>query len=250
MSHNRRVLIFHAPGVNRDGDLARAFQEAGGDPCILPLSQVQAGAINGQDFALLALPGGFSYGDALGAGRLWALDLQTWLADFLQRFVSSGRPVIGICNGFQALVKSGILPGAGRRATLTYNASGQFECRWVSLIPNPANTSGWLRGLSPVDCPVAHGEGRFQLDSGASLAGSQIAFSYAGKDGQQANGAYPFNPNGSTGDIAGITNLEGNVLGLMPHPEDHIFPYQHPLWKRGGMRGLGLDLFRNGLNAV
>jgi phosphoribosylformylglycinamidine synthase I len=242
-----RVLLLHAPGTNRDGDLAHAIHLAGGHPEITPLSVLRDGDRDWHEFAMLALPGGFSYADALGAGRLWALDLQTWLSDFLNAFVSSGRPVIGICNGFQALVKAGILPGNGQMATLTNNASGYFECRWVSLVPNLANPSPWLDGLSNILCPVAHGEGRFLMDKAQELPAHQLALKYSLPDGTSADGSYPANPNGSPGDVAGITNPAGNVLGLMPHPEDHIHTLQHPRWSRHESGGLGLALFQNGL---
>jgi phosphoribosylformylglycinamidine synthase len=242
-----RVLILHAPGTNRDGDLAEAIRLAGGDPEIVPLSRLRNNGKQWQDYSMLALPGGFSYGDALGAGRLWALELRTAFEDLLQAFIESSRPVIGICNGFQVLVKAGILPGNGQTATLTFNASGHFECRWVTLAPNPSNSSSWLQDLPPIHCPVAHGEGRFLLSESQSLPQAQIGLAYIFADGTPANGEYPANPNGSPLDIAGVTNPAGNVLGLMPHPEDHIFDYQHPNRSRGESGGKGVRLFKNGL---
>lgn len=251
----KKALILHAPGTNRDGDLAYALQQAGAQTHIYPLTRLRTERTNWLAYDLLALPGGFSYGDALGAGQLWALDLQTWFSDQMQAFVASGRPVLGICNGFQALVKSGILPGNGRSATLTFNASGHFECRWVTLAPNPHNDSFWLRDLTSFTCPVAHGEGRFLTDSQQDLSPAapaafpeaQIALRYLLPDGSPAQGRYPANPNGSPGDIAGITNPQGNVLGLMPHPEDHIHPWQHPAWTRQHPSGLALPLLANAL---
>lgn len=241
----KKALLLHAPGTNRDGDLAKAIRAAGGEPEIVPLSCL-AELKDWRDYHLLALPGGFSYGDALGAGRLWAFELQTVFRDFIHEFVASNRPVIGICNGFQALVKAGILPdNPSLQATLTFNASGHFECRWVTLQANPNNPSPWVRDLPPIYCPVAHGEGRFLMAEGSTLPGEQIALLYRKRDGTPADGLYPFNPNGSIHDIAGITNPTGNVLGLMPHPENHIHPYQHPQWTRGENSGLGLALFEN-----
>lgn len=247
-----RALILHAPGTNRDGDLAHALSLAGACPEIQPLSQLASSKANWKDYHLLALPGGFSYGDALGAGRLWALDLQTWLYDLIHEFSRNHKPVIGICNGFQALVKTGVLPGSRqiepvRQATLTFNLSGHFECRWVALLPNSLNPSPWLKDLPVLECPVAHGEGRFLMARGIHLPPEQVALRYARPDGSPANGEYPANPNGSPGDIAGVTNPDGNILGLMPHPEDHVHPHQHPLWTRRGPTNSCLALFKNGL---
>ncbi|MEN8240294.1 MAG: phosphoribosylformylglycinamidine synthase I [Chloroflexota bacterium] len=253
MAAEKRVLILHAPGTNRDGDLAAAFQLAGGKPEIIPLSELAKLDRLGDDFGLLALPGGFSYGDALGAGQLWAIELQTRFSEVVKQFVESGRPVVGICNGFQALVKADLLPGNGHRATLTYNQSAKFECRWVTLTLNQNNPSGWLKGIERIVCPVAHGEGRFLLEDNLTLSDSQIALKYSYSDGSSADMVYPENPNGSPSGIAGITNPAGNILGLMPHPEDHIMFYQNPSWTRNkNEKGkyLGLSLFKNGLAMI
>jgi phosphoribosylformylglycinamidine synthase I len=250
MAKSQKVLILHAPGTNRDGDLAEAFRLAGGRPEIIPLSELEENSNLWREYALLALPGGFSYGDALGAGKLWALDLQTRFLDLINEFTASGRPVLGICNGFQALVKAGVLPGENQTATLTYNQSGKFECRWVSMTTNKSNSSPWLDGIERIDCPVAHGEGRFLMEPNSELDDSQRAFIYSNPDGSPANLAYPVNPNGSPDDLAGVTNRAGNVLGIMPHPEDHIYPHQHPSWTRAtSLTGsnLGLRLFVNGI---
>lgn len=246
-----RALILHANGTNRDAEAAQAFELAGAQPEIVPLNCLRSQEKRWADYQLLVLPGGFSYADALGAGKLLALDLQIYFADQVREFVEHGKPVIGICNGFQALVKAGILPaGAETKATLTFNASGHFECRWVTLAPR-SQTCIWTRGLQdPIYCPVAHGEGNFMLADSAVpqlQANNEIALTYERDDGTPSNGEYPNNPNGSIADIAGICNPQGNVLGLMPHPEDHVLPYQHPRWTRGETAGTGLPLFVNGV---
>jgi len=251
-----RALILHAYGSNRDLDAAHAFELAGAQAEIVPLNELRSAALPWSDYQMLCLPGGFAYADALGAGKLFALDLNVYFADQVAAFVDAGKPVIGMCNGFQALVKSGILPD-GRRdtaaptTTLTFNAAGHFECRWITLAPK-SQTCVWTRGLADaIYCPVAHGEGNYTVIDDSLVddlhTHDQVALVYANADGSAANGAYPQNPNGSIADIAGVCNPKGNVLGLMPHPENHILPYQHPRWTRGESGQLGLTLFQNGV---
>ncbi len=249
------ALILHANGTNRDHDVAKALTLAGATPEIVHLNQLRNGDRKLGDYQMLVVPGGFSYGDSLGAGRLIALDLQTYFADEVQAFVESGKPVIGICNGFQALVKAGVLPDTtlkvNTRATLTFNERQHFECRWVTLKAASDNCAWIKQGDDLIFCPIAHGEGRFLLSDPADLAAlqanQQVALTYTHADGTVANGEYPINPNGSIGDIAGICNKAGNVLGLMPHPENHILPFQHPRWTRGEQGQSGLKLFENGV---
>jgi phosphoribosylformylglycinamidine synthase subunit PurQ / glutaminase len=249
------ALILFAPGTNRDGDVAQALSLAGATSETIPLKTLREGNTDWSAFQMLVLPGGFSYADALGAGKLMALDLSHYFLDQVQTFVAAGKPVIGICNGFQALVKSGILPGnepltETRTATLTYNQGNHFECRWVSLKP-VSKKCLWTIGLSSlIDCPVAHGEGNFTLSSHKNTKtltdNDQIALVYVHADGKPANGGYPVNPNGSVMDVAGICNPKGNVLGLMPHPEDHVFPFQSPD-RVHRTDASGLPLFINGV---
>ena len=267
------VVILHATGTNRDRDVAWAVELADGQPVILHINELRIRPGRLHDFQMLVLPGGFSYGDALGAGRLWASDLRWLLQDELARFVESGKPILGICNGFQALVKSGWLPWppshnslhpAGSAsdldtgpldtsrdiggATLTRNASNRFECRWVWLQFDAFSPCVFTHGLvEQIYCPVAHGEGRFVLSEGKLerlRAQRQVALTYVRADGSPA--AYPDNPNGSFADIAGVCNERGNILGLMPHPENHIVPEQHPRWMTE-QGNLGLPLFVAGI---
>ena len=191
------------------------------------------------------------------------------LGDALAHFHAARRPILGICNGFQALVKTGFLPGPlpadapaadatelpshlAQTATLTRNAAGHFECRWVHLQPQPDSVCVFTQGLDElITCPVAHGEGRFELAAAADLprlrAAGQIALTYVDADGAPAAGAYPLNPNGSLADIAGVCDRTGAILGLMPHPEDHLSPWQHPAAARGAVGQFGLALFANGI---
>ncbi len=259
MSQNTRptVLIPIAPGTNRNQELADAFQAAGAEPRQVPLSALREGDASITDHQLLALPGGFSYGDSLGAGRLLGLDLRSWMADQLQHALDREMPIIGICNGFQALVHAGLLPGGDADAALTDNARGRFECRWVHLAPQSTG-SVWTNDLNEqLWCPVAHGEGRFVAgDADLLESNNQVAFRYAEADGSPAGGTYPFNPNGSKGDVAGVVDPSGLVLGMMPHPEDHVRIHQNPHWKRRGATassaGIGgcLALFESGVAAV
>lgn len=259
-----KVLILHATGTNRDHDAAWAVERAGGQPEIVHVNQLRDDPARLHRFQMMILPGGFSYGDALGAGRLWASDLRWLFQDEMARFIDAGKPVLGICNGFQALVKSGWLPGSpplsspplcggerGGEATLTRNASNRFECRWVWLKPNPYSPCVFTQGLAElIYCPVAHGEGRFIPRDAETLArlqaAGQVALTYVNADGSPA--AYPANPNGSVAGIAGVCNARGNVLGLMPHPENHAIAEQHPGWTRGEQGNLGLSLFGRGLD--
>ena len=271
-----KVLILHANGTNRDHDAALACKLAGGEPEIVHINQLLAGERRLADYGMLVLPGGFSYGDDLGAGALWALDLRERFGEALRRFVEDGRPVLGICNGFQTLVKAGLLPGKlqtpnsklqSREVTLTYNQFAQFECRWVTLQPTPNSPSLFTQGLTePIYCPVAHGEGRLAVADEATLAALQaqnlipLQYSVIGNP-SSVNGEtntdyrspmtnYPANPNGSVLDIAALCNPAGNVMGLMPHPENHIFPWQHPRASRGERGMLGLRLFENGIKSA
>jgi len=249
------ILILHAPGTNRDHDAAQAFALAGGAPEIVTLGELAKAPTRVLDYRLVCVPGGFSYGDDLGAGRVLAIELAIVLGDVLREHLARGRPILGICNGFQALMKAGLLPGGEvpgpgpQRATLARNLRGHFECRRVVLHPSPDNRSPWITGLAgPIECPVAHGEGRLvPRDEAAAeaLRGPLGALRY--ERGPEPDG-YPGNPNGSFDDLAGITDASGLVLGLMPHPEDAVLAIQEPAHRRStAPTGTGLALFSAGV---
>jgi phosphoribosylformylglycinamidine synthase len=261
-----RVLVLRAAGINCDEETAAACELAGGRVERVHVNRLAEGSVRLDDFAALVIPGGFSYGDHLGAGKLLAVDLVHRLSDRLDRFVAAGRPVLGVCNGFQVLVKSGLLPGAAETSettelprqsvTLTRNASGHYECRWIRLIARADSACLFTQGLTePFMLPVGHGEGRL-VAADTTLeqlaARRQIVLQYADEQGNPAE-AYPANPNGSQRAIAGICNPAGNVLGLMPHPDRAYLPQLHPDWLRGRrdrQEGDGLAIFRNMINYV
>ena len=229
------ALVIAGPGTNRDRDVAAALELAGASVRLALAAELVADPTPLTDARLAVVAGGFSYADSLGAGRMLALDLAVGLGDHLRSFVAAGRPLIGICNGFQVLTRTGLLPGA-----LGHNDHGRFDCRWVELEPTPDSVSIWTRGLTEtIHCPIAHGEGRYvHPDPGGLAAAGQVALRYRGT-----------NPNGSVDDIAGVSDASGVVLGLMPHPENHIVARQHPRHRRGGggSANLGLRLFDNGV---
>jgi phosphoribosylformylglycinamidine synthase subunit PurQ / glutaminase len=242
MVNSPAAMVIAGPGTNRDGDVAFALELAGAAPAIVLIDELHEDprAVDGADIVVIA--GGFSYGDALGAGRMLALDVTDSeggrVGDALRRAVDRGRPVIGICNGFQVLTRAGLLPGA-----LGHNASGNFDCRWVELAVEEDTRCVWTRHAPPtMHCPIAHGEGRYvHPDPDALGANRQVVVRYLGG-----------NPNGSVADIAGVCDESGLVLGLMPHPENHVVRRQHPRHRRdtSTARRLGLGLFRSAVEHV
>jgi phosphoribosylformylglycinamidine synthase I len=241
-----RVLVLRAPGSNCDAESAYAFERAGAAAEIVPLSRWLKAPRLADDYQILCIPGGFSYGDDLSAGRIYGNLLKHHLAESLAAFRDAGKLILGICNGFQVLIKSGLLDsddGAGQGATLTWNASGRFQCRWVSL-RSAGSQCVFLADIDHLDLPIAHAEGQFRGRDGATLdrleSAGQLVLRY---DAESPVG----NPNGAQRDVAGICDRSGRVFGLMPHPERFIDPTQHPQWTRREMadEGAGLQLFRN-----
>ena len=247
-----KVLVLRAPGINCELELANSFKSVGGAPDLVHIDELKAGKKKLMDYAILAIPGGFSYGDDIGAGKVLAQQVRAAMPD-LRQFVRLGRPVIGICNGFQVLVKAGVLPHSNtfdQSASFTVNDSGKFEARWVHLRINTQTSCLFFKGLPEmIELPVAHGEGKLVLKSPRHLEdlkkNKSIALQYVTEDGKLMG--YPHNPNGSIFNIAGLTNPEGNVLGIMPHPERFVSIHHHPNWTRQTYRkqAIGLEMFKN-----
>jgi len=230
-----KALVLRTAGTNCDQETVHVLESAGADAELLHLREILREPSRLAQYSILVLPGGFSYGDDVAAGKILANELKFKLGREMDRFVSQDKLVIGICNGFQVLVKAGLLPGNGstgptQTVTLAENDSGRFQCEWVSL-KRENSRAGWLKNMpSRFEMPIAHGEGRFVAKDSKILRelekNRQVVFRY-----------FPGNPNGSDRGIAGICNRSGNVVGLMPHPERFVADFQHPAWTRKGTSG-------------
>jgi phosphoribosylformylglycinamidine synthase subunit PurQ / glutaminase len=254
------ALIVRAPGTNCDQETIHAFELAGARTQSIHIRELVKEPQQLERAQIFCVPGGFSYGDDIAAGRIFAQDLRDPLAEGLNRFRDNGGLILGICNGFQVLLQTSLLipnnGGASARATLALNTSGKFEARWVHLRV-AAPHSIFLRGIDRLYLPVAHAEGRFALLNPAELENlkrqDQIALRYTFPEGAKEHDeplsqlAYPWNPNGSIDHIAGICDSTGHVLGLMPHPERFVSRLQHPRWTREELpeEGAGLAIFKN-----
>lgn len=256
-----KVCVLRTAGTNCDQETAFAFSKAGGLPELLHINVLLSGEKNIKDYQILAIPGGFSYGDDVAAGKILANELRFKLRQDLEEFIRKGKLIIGICNGFQVLVKSGFLPGnpeLRQEVSLIINDSAKFEDRWVYLSSQVRKFASsqvkciWTKDLPEVIClPVAHGEGKFVTKDKSVLErlreNGQIVFQYCDERGRLSG--YPDNPNGSVEHIAGITDVTGRILGLMPHPERHIKFLQHPRWQKlkNNQDGDGMRIFINGI---
>lgn len=237
-----KVMILRTAGTNCDDETAHAWQLAGAATERVHIRQLADHPDRLKDYAILTIPGGFSYGDDISAGRILANQMIHHLADALQDFLAAGKLILGICNGFQVLVKAGLLPGVlpgrsaggctGQTVTLTQNDSGRFEARWIHL--RSWRACAFLPAGAVLPMPIAHAEGKLVAADDAVLAllrnRGHIALTYCDAEGRP--GPYPVNPNGSQADIAGLTDATGRILGLMPHPERYVYPTQHPEWTR------------------
>ncbi len=256
-----KTLILRTAGTNCDRETAHAFELAGAEVEFVHINRILQNKSLLGNYQMLAIPGGFSYGDDISSGRIFANQILHHLADAMRQFIDDGKPIIGICNGFQVLVKTGLLPGelagqSGQNCTLTHNTNGRFLDRWVHLSTR-SDKCIWTKGIQHLELPVAHGEGRFvPADDAvrqALWADDRVALVYTRSDGSTAQGEVPWNPNGSVDDIAGVCDATGVVFGLMPHPERYVSPLQHPAWTSQRPRpteGAGLQMFRNAIAHV
>lgn len=257
-----RTIVLRTAGTNCDKETAFAFETAGAKPELVHVNEIARREKNLDEYQILAIPGGFTYGDDLASGKILANELKFKMEERLQKFIRDGKLIIGICNGFQVLVKAGLLPNLDGNfetieATLTLNDSDKFEDRWVYLKRTTIHASRvkcvWTQGIEGViELPVAHGEGKFIPRDGKILKRLKeeglVVFEYVDEKGKRAG--YPHCPNGSVENIAGICDRTGRIFALMPHPERHIRGDQHPCWTRnpGKKDGDGLVIFKNGVD--
>ncbi len=240
MKSKPNVLVLTGYGLNCDHETAYALNLAGAGTRRVHINSLIGGDVNLKAFEILAFGGGFSWGDDHGAGVIQALRLKTNIGDDILEFVERGNLVIGICNGFQTLVNLGLLPGLDmdykkRSVALTYNDCGNFRDQWVSLKVNPHAPCIFSKGIAHIELPVRHGEGKFFTDTETLdrlFENNQVVMQYAVADNTPAGGAFPFNPNGSLRDVAGICDPTGRIFGLMPHPEAYNHMTNHPGWTR------------------
>lgn len=250
-----RAAVLLAAGINRDMDALAALEAAGAEVTRVHINSLieKKGSLG--RFDILMLPGGFSFGDDIASGKVLAGKMKYKLMDDILDFISAGKLIFGICNGFQVMVKLGLLPGSlgdyrTQRVTLTFNDSGKFEARWVHLKADSASKCIFTKGMDDlIYVPICHGEGKFVAPSADILTElklrGQIAIRYVDSEGNLSG--YPQNPNGSMGNIAGICDPTGRIFGMMPHPEDCILGLHHPTWTRRKLpkEGAGLKFFIN-----
>lgn len=239
-----KAIVLRAAGINCDLETQFALELAGAQADRIHINRVIEDKSLLDRYQILVIPGGFSYGDDVAAGKILASQIKHHLYEQLRRFIDDGKLVLGICNGFQVLVKAGILPftdTTGQAVTVTYNDSNKFEDRWVYLAPQTQKCV-FIEQDRQIYLPIAHGEGKVVTKDRQTLEKLQaeglVAFKYVDENGNV--GDYPVNPNGSVDSIAGLTDATGRVLGLMPHPERHVRHTQHPRWTRMKTQDTGL----------
>ena len=249
-----KTLMLRAPGTNCDFETQVAFEMAGAGVDSALVTELIRKEKSLKDYQILVIPGGFTYGDDISAGKIFANEIRLRLGEDIKKFVEDGKLVMGICNGFQVLVKTGILPGiqgyGTQPVTLASNDSGKFECRWIHLKVNEESPCVFTRGIKSLYIPVNHGEGKLVAEPDVLDKLNAVVY-YADENGDTTAG-YPYNPNGSLRNIAGICDDSGRIFALMPHPERFIRWTQHPRWTREAPResGDGLQVFINAVDWV
>ena len=272
-----RVAVLFGFGINCDHETKAVFEMVGAQAERIHVNRFVSGDADLSTYDILAVPGGFSFGDHLGSGRLLGNRMRFAMRESLMSFVNAGKPIIGICNGFQVLVKTGLLPGPEtdrspdflQRGSLTLNDSGRYEDRRVTLELDPESPCIWTKGMDRIECPVRHGEGKYVMPSSEDLdrlsEHHQLTVRYVDPSTPVGDGItdeplpYPLSPNGSMRNIAGICDASGLVFGLMPHPEAIYARWLHPEHTRhatsdtdgmDGWEGQGLQIFRNAVEYV
>lgn len=251
---NVKVIILRAPGTNCDGETLFAFQKAGATATLVHINQLIRHDKKLSDYKIMVVPGGFAYGDDISAGKVLANELKWKLGEDINRFIVDGGLMLGICNGFQVMAKAGLLPDIGNNQapplTLATNDSGKFECRWVHLQVNKASPCIFTQGIESMYLPVAHGEGKVVTDIRGLRELNTVVY-YTDEAGNKQVG-YPYNPNGSMNNIAGVCDPTGRIFALMPHPERYVRFTQHPQWTRKKPRefGDGFAIFQNAINWI
>jgi phosphoribosylformylglycinamidine synthase len=245
-----KALILTGYGINCEQESRYAIEKSGGSADIMHINKVMGSPATLENYNMLMIPGGFSFGDDLGSGKVFGNKMRFSMMERLGDFIKRGNLVMGVCNGFQIMVKMGLLPESDfrQRVTLTNNDSGHFEDRWVILRANQQSPCIFTKGIDRIAMPVRHGEGKFMAADDATLsglaAGNQVALQYVDENNSLAG--YPYNPNGSAMNIAGICDRSGRVFGLMPHPEAFNIVENCQAWVKGGVKEpMGLLIFRN-----
>jgi len=253
-----KAVVLRAAGINCDMETEFALEQAGAQAHRVHINRIIENKKLLDEFQIIVFPGGFSYGDDVSAGKILANQVINHLTEPLKKFIDDGKLVLGICNGFQVLVKTGILPGftsnnGQKDVTISYNDSGKFEDRWVYLAPQTKKCI-FIEAARQIYLPIAHGEGKVVTKDTAVLEtlknDGRIAFKYVDENGDE--GPFPVNPNGSVDSIAGLTDTTGRVLGLMPHPERFVRPTQHPRWTRlkDKADADGMTIFNNAVKYI
>lgn len=253
-----KALVLTGYGINCDYETQHAFNLVGADAKRVHINDIIDKMENLEDYQILAFPGGFSFGDDISSGKVLANKLKFNIFDDLQKFIDDGKVIIGICNGFQSMVKLGILPAFERNykkqvTTLTFNDSGRFEDRWVYLKINPKSRCIFTKNIDMLYLPVRHGEGKFvakEIFLQKLNKNNQVALWYVDEKGNLSG--YPWNPNGSLENIAGICDGTGRIFGLMPHPEAYLYKTNNPRWTREKLseEGMGVKIFRNAVDFI